>query len=146
MRNVTVQISVSEINIKRTHRRWQWGWGVGTGWGCSMMGYWGKYLGISVRKWQETGENYTLRGFIICTPHQTLFGWSKKDEISWRVRRKRIVHGTYVRKPEGKRSLEDTGLDGRNILEWNLKEELHGCTELVWSTWERAVESCNAGR
>jgi hypothetical protein len=32
----------------------------------------GEYLYLTGRRWQETGEDYVMRSFITCTPHQIL--------------------------------------------------------------------------
>jgi hypothetical protein len=44
-----------------------------TGWWCMTAWCQEEYLGPS-RKWQETGENCTVRDSILCTLHQILLG------------------------------------------------------------------------
>jgi len=43
--------------------------------GCLRTECWGKYLDLSGRKWQETGEDYIMRSFIVGTLHQIILGW-----------------------------------------------------------------------
>jgi hypothetical protein len=33
------------------------------------VGCWGRYLDMRGRKWWDTGENYIMTGFMLCTPH-----------------------------------------------------------------------------
>jgi len=38
------------------------------------MGCCGEYLGVRGKREQMSGENYTMRGLMICTAHPILFG------------------------------------------------------------------------
>jgi len=46
------------------------------GWECSRAGCWERYLG----RYKGSGEDYIMRSFKICTPHQIIFGWSNQEE------------------------------------------------------------------
>ena len=60
------------VKLGRSH------WGRNVGWGCLRTGYWGEYLGL-----RETGENYTIRSSMICTPHPIVFGVIKSRRMRW---------------------------------------------------------------
>ena len=55
------------VKLGRSHR------GRDVGWGCSRIGYWGRYLGERGTNIHGSGEDYKMRSFVICTPHQILF-------------------------------------------------------------------------
>jgi hypothetical protein len=61
-------------------------------------------VGLKVVRKHEIGEDYITRSFMICTPHQILFGYMA------RVGEKRDAYGVLVGKPECKNNLEDLGL------------------------------------
>ena len=44
--------------------------------GCSRLRWSGGYLGLR----GTGGEDFIMKNFMICIPHQLLFGWSKKEE------------------------------------------------------------------
>jgi hypothetical protein len=54
-------------------------WEMNIGWGCSRIWYWGGYLGLRSRKWQETGENDIMRSFMIVlfTKYYLLLAYQK---------------------------------------------------------------------
>ena len=56
------------------------------GWGCLRAGCSGRYLGLRRGEKQETGGNYLIRSFVVCTPEQTLLGrkspWA--GHVAWK--------------------------------------------------------------
>ena len=86
---------------------------------CLRICSWGRYLGLRWRRWQGNGEDCIMRNFILCTPHQILFRWSKQEE--WDGRYVTCVGDrVLVGRPEGRRPL------GRRRHRWedNIKMDL----------------------
>jgi len=111
--------------------RWHWGRNVGCR--CLRIGCWGEYLGLRGTRWQGSGDNYIMRGLIICTRHPILIGWSNREEWGGRSRgegERRGVYTILVGKPEGKRP------PGRPRLRWedNNKIDIQevGCGGMDW--------------
>jgi hypothetical protein len=50
-------------------------WGKIIDGGRLRTGYWGEYLDLRGRKWQEAREDCIMRNFITCTLHQMLLVW-----------------------------------------------------------------------
>jgi hypothetical protein len=84
------------------------------------------------------GEDFTTRSFMICTPHQILFGWSNQGEWdrwgmwdvwgAWEVRT-----GFWWGDPRKGDHLEYAGVDGRVILKWIFKKwDAETWTGLLW--------------
>ena len=51
-------------------------WGEKINWRCFRVEYWARYLCLRGWKKLETGGNCIKRSFMICAPHQMLFGWN----------------------------------------------------------------------
>jgi len=43
---------------------------------CLGIWCWWAYVGLRGKKFERSGESYIMRRWMICTSHQTLFGWS----------------------------------------------------------------------
>ena len=56
-------------------------------------------------RWQVNGGNHIMRSLIICTAHQILFRWSKREERDGRGRGRKGAYRVLVGKPRGKRPL-----------------------------------------
>jgi len=57
-------------------------------WGRLRTGCWGEYLELRGKTWQEAGEHCMRRGFITCTLHQVLLGWSNQWVVSCLILRR----------------------------------------------------------
>jgi len=58
---------------------------------------------------------------MICTPPHILFGISTQEQCDGRRTqhvRRRGAYRVLVGKPEGKKPMEETGVNGRIILKW----------------------------
>jgi hypothetical protein len=58
-------------------------WGSNTDWGCPRTGCWGEYLGPGGMKWQDSGQNCTIRRSINWILHKILVisrqgGWDRR--------------------------------------------------------------------
>jgi hypothetical protein len=66
-----------------------------------------------------------MMSFMFCTLYQTLLGYhTVEEEVAGCVARtvvKRSAYRVLVRKPEGKRPLEDIGIGGRAVFKWMIK-------------------------
>jgi hypothetical protein len=49
-------------------------------WGCLSTGYWGEYMDLRGRKWQEAGEDCKIRSFITCIFQLILLRWYNGGE------------------------------------------------------------------
>jgi hypothetical protein len=76
-------------------------------------------------KWQDAGECCIIRIFIICTAlNIIIIIKSRRIRLVGDVTHMEDVRNAYktlVGKPEGKRPLEDLGIDGSIILKWVLR-------------------------
>ena len=65
---------------------WVWNiWGKNISYGCSRIGYRGRYLGVNATIEQVSEEKYIARCFVMCTAHQIVFDWSNPVEWDGRV-------------------------------------------------------------
>jgi hypothetical protein len=90
----------------------------------------GEYLEVRGRKWQETGEDAILRGFITFTRHQTIIRLTKSRMMRWAVYIARMgemsnAYKASVGKPEWKRLLGRPRRRWEDIIRVDLRE-------LVW--------------
>jgi hypothetical protein len=70
---------------------------------------------------------------LICTPHQMLFGWSKKNEMGGACSTcggRRSAYRGLVGKPEGKRPLGRPGRRYEHSVQLDLQEV--GCGGMDW--------------
>ena len=102
-------------------------WGRNIGWGCLRIGCWEIYLGLRGRRLQESGEDYIMRSFMLCTTHEISFRWWNQGE--WEVghvvymadRRGayRVLVGWPLRRPrliwEGNIKMDLQRLGGRDM-------------------------------
>jgi hypothetical protein len=68
-----------------------------------------------------------MRSFMICTAHQIIFWCPNKEACNgqgmWHVwETGEVQYRVLVGRTDGKRSLEDLGVDGRIILKWISKQ------------------------
>jgi hypothetical protein len=93
---------------------------------CRLRVFWNRVLGsiFGLKRDRVTGngENYTLKNVMICTPHQILFGRSKREEWNGRacnvLGEKRGAYRVVVGKPEGKSPL------GRPRRRWEVNMKM----------------------
>ena len=59
------------------------------------------------KKWRQSGEDYITRSFMLCIPHQTLFGWPDQKHSDtrgmWHDWEMRCACGVLMGKLEAKR-------------------------------------------
>jgi hypothetical protein len=84
-----------------------------------------KIFGPKRGKVTGTGE-HCMRSFMICTPHQILFGLSNQKELDGQAcgmygAETKGVSRVLVRKPKRKIPL-GRGVDGRKTLKWIFKK------------------------
>jgi hypothetical protein len=85
-----------------------------------------KTLGSKTRQ-QENGEDHITRSFIICTPHQILFGVIKSRRMRWagnvaRMRDRRGAYRVLVGRPDGNRPLGRPRLRLENNIKMDFQE------------------------
>jgi hypothetical protein len=72
---------------------------------------------------RQTGENYTMRSFMICIAHWILLGWSSEGGCDglgmWHAwGRRGMCTGFWRGNMKERHHLEDVGIDDRIILKW----------------------------
>ena len=78
-----------------------------------------KIFGPKGRKWQAGGENYIIWSCMLCTPHQTSFGWLNQSRLQGACWCKEKKSNTLVW--YGNRREEELDLDGMiyQEVEWD---------------------------
>lgn len=111
--------------------------GVKLGCRCMRKGCWERHLGLGwMRKWR-TGRDCSVKSFMICTPHQIIFGWSNHEE--WNRWGMWHVWGREGFWWESLDHLQDLGIDGRKIQDRSWRNWSAGCG-LHWSgSWQEHV-------
>jgi len=107
-------------------------------------------MGLTGTRGQWSGEDYIKRSFVICTPHQIVFGWSKnKKEVSKACSKygeRRGAYTVFVWRPEGKRQFGRPKRRCEDNIKVDLQEQWCGSMDWIylaedWESWRIHVNA-----
>ena len=122
-----------------------------TGWGCSIAGCWGRCLGLSGRKLQNTGENCIVRSFEICTSGKLLFRWTNNESMKWAghaecMGNEKYHSGFWCGNMKERDNLWDLGVDDTIVLKLILNKQVNRAwTGYIWLMIGPSLDSCEHG-
>jgi hypothetical protein len=89
-----------------------------------------KIFGLMIGKWQEYGENYIIRMFIIFILNHLLLRWPNQKKLNFLDMYQTSWTWEICRRSEGKRPIEGSGHRSEGIIKMDLNEIL--CGDMDW--------------